>query len=94
MPVGFSFSLSLNFPACISAFILFRWSLLNIFHQSQDHGERYNFVQNLKLYQTLGEVFKYLGDLQMLSSKDVNFVGYTYKSVDMFKCLQANVGKD
>lgn len=28
---------------------------------------------------------------KMLSSKDVNFVGYTYKSVDMFKCLQANV---
>lgn len=28
---------------------------------------------------------------KMLSSKDINFVGYTYKNVDVFKSLQANV---
>lgn len=28
---------------------------------------------------------------KMLSSKDVNFVGYTYKNVDVFKCIQASV---
>ncbi|MCO5582493.1 hypothetical protein L7F22_036390 [Adiantum nelumboides] len=30
---------------------------------------------------------------KMLSSKDINFVGYTYKNVDVFKCLQASAGQ-